>query len=77
MSNEANQSISVTVNNINDKAPILTNEDNVSVDENQLNAITLTATDEDGDIDTLTYSICDTCGSDTFDINSSTRCNYI
>ena len=45
------QNMSITLNNINDNTPLITNIDtNITVEENQLNAITLTASDEDNKI---------------------------
>lgn len=49
--------------------PIFTSDTNVSVEENQISAITLHATDEDND--TLSYTLSGT-DANSFDINSST-----
>ena len=63
------QTLNIHIVNINDNAPQFTNTDSVTVPENQTSAITLSATDVDGD--NLTYSISGIDAS-SFDINSST-----
>ena len=63
---ETNQTLTININNVNDVAPVFTNGNSISVNENQLNAIILTATDVEGD--TLTYELNDTA---TFNINTS------
>ena len=55
---DVNQSIIVSINNLNDNAPIFTSSATANVNENQTSAITLVATDADSD--TLTYSISGT-----------------
>ncbi len=71
---DANVTDSVTITVIDPSAPdnyapVITSSSTVSVDENQLNVLTVTATDADGD--TLTYSLGGT-NVNSFDINSST-----
>ena len=41
------QNITIMINNLNDVAPLITSVSTISVDENQLSILTLTATDED------------------------------
>ena len=67
--NEINQSVIININNLNDNAPIFTSDNNVTVDENQNGAITLSATD--ADTNSITYSISGV-DSDSFDIDSNT-----
>ena len=67
--NSNNQDINISILNINDNSPIFTNENNISVDENQLYAIDLNATDSDNDI--LTFRISGTDAS-SFKLNPST-----
>ncbi|MCF6243608.1 MAG: DUF5011 domain-containing protein [Sulfurovum sp.] len=49
--------ITITISNVNDGTPKITSPSTASVKENQTSAITVTATDPDGD--TLTYDISD------------------
>jgi hypothetical protein len=53
-SNELNQTVTININNLNDNNPVITTT-SASVEENQVNAITLSATDADGD--DINYSI--------------------
>ena len=66
--NSTDQNITININNVNE-APVFTSSNTASVNENQISAITLSATDDDND--TLTYSIRGTNAS-SFNINSST-----
>ncbi len=68
--NTAYKNISVAINNLNDSTPVITSSTSASVNENQINAITITATDADNLIP-LIYSISGT-DANSFDINSST-----
>lgn len=54
--NSETQDIHIDINNLNDTPPLLTNESNVSVDENQLNLMTLVGSDADN-LQALSYSI--------------------
>jgi hypothetical protein len=65
--NEERQEVTIHILNLDDTAPVFTNDANVSVAENQTSAITLQATDES----TLLYSISGG-DSDAFDVNAST-----
>ncbi len=69
--NETSQDITITIRDpkANNNAPVFTSEANATVEENQISAITIVATDEDGD--TLTYSISGE-DADSFDIDSGT-----
>ena len=68
VNNDVGQPVTITILNLNDNRAILTSSRNLSVDENQLSAITITATDADND--TLVYSLAGADAS-SFDINSS------
>jgi len=68
--NTTNQTIIITINDINDESPIWSIDGNVTVDEEQSTAITLIATDKDANTN-LVYSIQD-ANSSYFDVNSST-----
>ena len=59
--------LNIIINNINDNAPLILTDNNVSTYENQLNAFIIEATDEDND--TLSYDINDT---NIFNINHTT-----
>ncbi|MCF6331206.1 MAG: cadherin domain-containing protein [Sulfurimonas sp.] len=70
--NKATQSIAITILDVNEYigyAPVITSSASVSVTENQTSALSITATDANGE--TITYSIS-TADSDSFDINSLT-----
>lgn len=69
LDNEASQALVITVNNLNDNAPVFDSNATASVNEDQTAAITLSASDTDND--TLTYSISGT-DSASLDVNSST-----
>ena len=66
------QDIVITVNSVNDNAPVITSIGNLSISENSTAVTTITATDADLPIQSLTYSIV--AGSDLafFSINPST-----
>jgi hypothetical protein len=64
------KAIIITLNNLNDISPVITTS-NVTVDENQLSALTIAKTDEDNLASTFTYSISGT-DAGSFDINSTT-----
>ena len=51
------QSITVTVNNLNDNAPTFTSSSSFSAAENQTSIGTVTATDPDGNLNVITYSV--------------------
>jgi len=67
--NKVSQAITISIININDNVPTFTSDTNATVEENQLSAIDIDATDADGD--TLLYAISG-ADTDSFDINSST-----
>ena len=65
------QRVNVTIIDVTEgTAPIITNSEVVSVDENQKSAFTVSATDIDGD--TITYSFEGGADDSKFDINSTT-----
>jgi gliding motility-associated-like protein len=67
----ATQTITITVTDVNEGAPGFTSPANVSVDENQTSALTVSATDPEGN--TVTYSLqAGTDDNDLFTIDSST-----
>jgi len=59
-------SVTITIQSVND-APVITSPSSVTVDENQLSAITISASDVDGDSLTFTLSGAD---ADSFNINN-------
>ena len=67
--NATGQAVTISINNLNDNAPVITSANSTSVLEGATSVITVTATDADGD--SISYSIG---GSDatSFNINSST-----
>ncbi len=68
------QIITVTVLNVaefTDNAPVITSDDLIEVDENQVNVITVTATDDDAD-DTQAFSITGGDDQDLFVIDATT-----
>jgi type III secretion system FlhB-like substrate exporter len=70
------QAIAVTVNNVNDNAPVITSNGGgasaaVAIDENTTAVTTVTATDADG-LGVLTYSITGGADAARFTINSMT-----
>ena len=67
--NATGQAVTISINNLNDNAPVITSANSTSVLEGATSVITVTATDADGD--SISYSIG---GSDatSFNINPST-----
>ena len=65
---DVNQTITVSINNLNDNAPVFTSSNTINVDENNISVVTLAASDEDNS--TLTYTINDTTN---FNLNSNTN----
>ena len=70
-SNTKTQVINITVDDQNDNEPSFTSQASVSVDENQLSALTLSANDADSS-DTLTYSV-DGVDKNLFDFDANTH----
>ena len=70
--NSSTQDITITINNINDNAPVITSSSTFSADENQtINVGFITATDADGD--TLRYGIDNSIGDGTeINVNATT-----
>jgi hypothetical protein len=71
------QTITVTINNVNDNTPSITSNGggsaaNISVLNPQQNVTTVTATDADGSLNTLNYSITGGVDAGDFTINAST-----
>lgn len=68
------QDVTVTVNNVNDNAPIITGADTVavSIDENIAAVTTIQATDADGNLNPLTYSIVGGVDAGLFHIDAAT-----
>ena len=67
--NETNQTVLITINDLNDEDPVFTMDTNVTVKEEQISAITLTASDLDTN-STLAYTIKDGNAS-LFKVNTS------
>ena len=67
--NEATQSITVNINNLNDNRPVAPTSETFTVAENQTSVGTISATDADGS--TLTYSIEASDDGSSFQIGSS------
>ena len=65
--NSSTQDITVNVTNVNEK-PVITSASSFSVDENQTDIGTITATDADGDA--ITYSVLIEADYESFDIGS-------
>ena len=75
--NTDTQAIAITVTNVNDNAPVITSNGggttaSVSVAENATAVTTVTATDADGALNALTYSISGGADAAKFSINAST-----
>ena len=67
LNNTASKEITVTINDIDDTAPVISNDTSISVDENQTSALTINASDEN----TITYGI-DGTDKEYFNVDSST-----
>ena len=67
--NRTNQSVAITVTNVNDNAPVFTSPATANVEENRTAAYTAVATDADGDV--LSYSLSGTDAA-LFTINETT-----
>ena len=72
--NSSTQDITVNVTNVNEK-PVITSASSFSVDENQTDIGTITATDADGDA--ITYSVLIEADYESFDIGSETAFWYL
>ncbi len=70
--NTATQTITVTVQDVNDNAPVITSNANVDVNENTTAVTTVTAEDADSGT-TLTYSKLSGLDADKFDFDPSTH----
>jgi len=66
--NNTTQNISVSISNLNDNSPVISSAASASVNENQISAITIVASDDDSN--TITYSISGTDAA-SFDVNST------
>jgi len=66
------QEIAVTINGVNDNAPVITSNGNISISENSTMIAAVTATDADLPPQPLTYSIAGGSDSTLFGINPST-----
>ena len=70
--NSVTQDVTVTINNLNDQAPVIRGSyEQLYADENQTAIDTIEAYDPDGDIDTLTWSIT---GSEEINNDSVLAC---
>jgi len=61
--NSGSYSVSIYINNLNDKPPVITNSSSINVQEGKLNAFKVTYTDEDNLLDAVTYSLQDDSSS--------------
>ena len=66
------QDVTVTVKNINDNAPEITVQETVTINENSIAVTTATATDADGNLNPLTYSITGGADAELFNIDPAT-----
>ena len=55
--NDTTQTITVTVTNANDNSPEITSPNSASVEENSTAVLTLVATDDDGDLNDIIYTL--------------------
>ena len=65
--NSVTQNVTINIIDVDETAPVFTSPTSISVEENQLNAITLTATDDNN----ITYAISGEDGAD-FNLNATT-----
>lgn len=70
--NSAAQTINATVTGVNDNTPVITSENSKSIPEGTSSVLTVTATDADLPVPTLTFSVVGGADQALFQINGST-----
>ena len=68
--NTTDQTITVSVNDLNDNAPVFTSNAAVTIDENTTDVVTLVTTDDDAD-STVSYSITGGADATSFAVNQA------
>lgn len=69
--NSATETITINITDVNDEVPVITSSNTVSVDENQVSTLTVTATDADAG-DALTYALSGGTDKAFFTIDGAT-----